>query len=175
MRTASSRSITVGSKRAAGKLKRQLERDSAIWRRKAESMTVPVIRSDRLQRRHSRSTPPLKSHGGRLSVAGYAATWLPAKALSERGRSVDELVLRRYIIPGFQCPIEAVTHADVRAIMRTMEQDKSGATLAKIRTVGSSICNDPIEDGVAAVNPGAVSGSRSTLPRRTSGLTRVSL
>lgn len=64
------RGTTVGSKREALKLKRELERDPAIWQRRAERMTVPVAKSDRIQRRHNRSTPPPRSHGGRLSVAG---------------------------------------------------------------------------------------------------------
>jgi hypothetical protein len=79
------RGTTVGSKREATKIKRELERHDTLWQRTADSMTVSAAKSGRIQRRQSAAGPPPKTARGKLTVAGYANDWLAGKPLSDAG------------------------------------------------------------------------------------------
>jgi integrase len=66
-----------------------------------------------------------------------------------------QMILRRYLLPVFGATaLDALTPGDVRTQFRRWEAEgKSGALMAKIRTVGSAMFADAIEDELADRNP----------------------
>ena len=75
------------------------------------------------------------------TIGEYALEWLAGKQLSEDGKHFYRLVITNYIIPKFGAlRLADLTPAKVRAWFLELEAEEySGAMIAKIRSVGSSM------------------------------------
>ncbi len=96
------------------------------------------------------------------TVASYAFSWLPGHALSPHARSTYDNILKVHVLPALgNRPLAAVTSADIREWFRRLEaQGASGALLAKVKTVASSMFQAACEDRQITYNP--VRGVRYT-------------
>ncbi|MGO9140327.1 MAG: tyrosine-type recombinase/integrase [Streptosporangiaceae bacterium] len=103
---------------------------------------------------HVKSEKKIAYPASAESVAGYATTFLGSHSYSEHGLRYARMALGKYLIPKFgSLPLSAVTRTQVRAWIRELETDHSGATIRKILYVASSMWADAIEDELAADNP----------------------
>jgi integrase len=110
---------------------------------------------------------------GKVTVAAYAAEWLPSHPVSPRTREVYEQILRKHIIPALGARTLAdVTSADVRQMFRTMEADKtSRALLAKVKTVMSAMFQTASEDRKIPANPVRGVRFQASPPKRRRAMT----
>jgi integrase len=94
------------------------------------------------------------SRAGRITVAGYADTFLAEHSYSDHGLRFAKLALSKYILPRFGSQaMNAVTTSDVRKWYRELERSKSGAMIRKIRSVASSMWDDATEAELVESNP----------------------
>lgn len=92
---------------------------------------------------------------GKVTVASYAAEWLPAHPLSPHARYVYETVLRTRILPVLGgLALVNVTAQVIRQMFRSMETEGVSRALGlKVKTILSSMMQTAAEDGVIPVNP----------------------
>jgi integrase len=97
------------------------------------------------------------------SVREYAGEWLAGHRLEPTSRETYGVILAKHVLPEFgQREIAKITQADVRSWFRKLESTrKSGALLAKIRTVANAMFATALADGLITRNP--VEGLR-TIP-----------
>ena len=91
---------------------------------------------------------------GKVTVAGYAAQWLPGHSITPAAREVYDRALRIHILPALGMrAIADIKASDIKSFFRSLEdRGTSHAMLAKVKTVASALMQSAAEDGLTPVN-----------------------
>jgi integrase len=110
---------------------------------------------------------------GKITVAKYAAEWLPNHPIAPHTAYVYEQVMRKHIIPALGARALAdITAADIRQWFRRLEaQGTSQALGKKIKTVMSAMMQTAAEDGLIPANVVRGVTFRAAPPKRRMALT----
>ena len=117
--------------------------------------------------------PYPKKIRGKLTVASYAAEWLPNHPIAPHTAYVYEQVMRKHVIPALGARVLAdITTADIRQWFRRLEaQGTSQALGKKIKTVMSAMMQTAAEDGLIPANVVRGVTFRAAPPKRRRALT----
>jgi integrase len=150
------RKQTVGSEKEAKVIKKRAEEagkdgDRQRYVRNGRTMMNISTRGDEMIVWNG---PKGEDRNGQLTIAGYAPTFLANHSYADDTRRQAEILIAKHLVPALNSKsMKQVKHADVDQFIRQMEADHSGALIARLRSIASTMWTDALRDGIVTINP----------------------